>query len=43
MHACLITFLSDMGPARGVARGSIWTRDGRLVASLVQEVLARPG
>jgi acyl-CoA thioesterase-2 len=89
LHACLITFLSDMGPvgvvagatgmarerrmmasldhcmwfhraaradewllyqleavasarARGVARGSIWTRDGRLVVSLVQEVLARP-
>jgi acyl-CoA thioesterase-2 len=89
MHSCLITFLSDMGPAgvvggsidaprerrmmasldhcmwfhhparadewllyqleavataraRGVARGSIWTRDGRLVVSLVQEVLARP-
>jgi acyl-CoA thioesterase-2 len=89
VHACLITFLSDMGPvgvvggsidaprerrmmasldhcmwfhhparadewllyqleavatarARGVARGSIWTRDGRLVVSLVQEVLARP-
>jgi acyl-CoA thioesterase II len=89
VHACLITFLSDMGPvgvvggsidaprerrmmasldhcmwfhhparadewllyqleavatarARGVARGSIWTRDGRLVVSLAQEVLARP-
>jgi acyl-CoA thioesterase II len=28
--------------ARGVARGSLWTLDGRLVASLVQEVLARP-
>jgi acyl-CoA thioesterase II len=88
VHACLVTFLSDMGPAgvvggsidqprerrmmasldhcmwfhhparadewllyeleavataraRGVARGSIWTRDGRLVVSLVQEVLAR--
>jgi acyl-CoA thioesterase-2 len=89
VHACLITFLSDMGPvgvvrsaidsprearmmasldhcmwfhhparaddwllyqlepvaagrARGTVRGSIWTRDGRLVVSLVQEVLARP-
>ncbi len=89
LHACLITFLSDMGPvgvvggsigaprgqrmmasldhcmwfhhparadewllyqleavatgrARGVARGTIWTRDGTLVVSLVQEVLARP-
>ena len=28
--------------ARGVARGSLWTLDGRLVVSLVQEVLARP-
>jgi acyl-CoA thioesterase II len=28
--------------ARGVARGSLWDQDGRLVASLVQEVLARP-
>jgi len=28
--------------ARGVARGSLWTRDGRLAVSLVQEVLARP-
>jgi len=27
--------------ARGVARGSLWTRDGRLAVSLVQEVLAR--
>jgi len=27
--------------ARGVARGSVWTLDGRLVVSLVQEVLAR--
>jgi len=89
IHACLLTFVSDMGPvsvvgssldaprqqrmmasldhclwfhhparaddwllyqleavatahARGVARGSIWTRDGRLAVSLVQEVLARP-
>jgi acyl-CoA thioesterase II len=89
VHACMITFLSDMGPvgvvsgslglprearmmasldhclwfhhparadewllyelepvvtarARGVARGSLWTRDGLLAASLVQEVLARP-
>lgn len=89
LHACLLTFLSDMGPvsvvgttlatprerrmmasldhcmwfhhparadewllyqleavaaarARGVARGAIWTRDGRLAVSLVQEVLARP-
>jgi acyl-CoA thioesterase II len=89
LHACLVTFLSDMGPvgvvggsigaprgqrmmasldhcmwfhhparadewllyqleavatgrARGVARGTIWTRDGTLVVSLVQEVLARP-
>ena len=88
-HACLLTFVSDMGPvsvvgaalgtprgqrmmasldhcmwfhhparadewvlyqleavatarARGVARGSIWTRDGRLAVTLVQEVLARP-
>jgi acyl-CoA thioesterase II len=89
LHACMITFLSDMGPvgvvsgamglprearmmasldhclwfhhparaddwllfelepvatarARGVARGNIWTHGGVLVASLVQEVLARP-
>lgn len=89
IHACLLTFVSDMGPvsvvgaaletpregrmmasldhcmwfhhparadewmlyqleavatarARGVARGSIWTRDGRLAVTLVQEVLARP-
>lgn len=89
LHACMITFLSDMGPvgvvsgslrlpregrmmasldhcmwfhhparadewllyeleqvvtarARGVARGSLWTREGELAASLVQEVLARP-
>ena len=89
IHACLLTFVSDMGPvsvvgealatpreqrmmasldhclwfhhpartdewllyllepvatahARGVARGTIWTRDGRLAASLVQEALARP-
>jgi acyl-CoA thioesterase-2 len=89
LHACMITFLSDMGPvgvvsgsltlprearmmasldhclwfhhparadewllyelepvatarARGVARGSLWTRDGLLAATLVQEVLARP-
>ena len=89
LHACLLTFVSDMGPvsvvgeslasprgsrmmasldhcmwfhhpartdewllytlepvatarARGVARGSIWTRDGRLAVSLAQEVLARP-
>ena len=88
-HACLLTFVSDMGPvsvvgeslssprgsrmmasldhcmwfhhpvrtdewllytlepvatarARGVARGAIWTRDGRLAVSLAQEVLARP-
>jgi len=89
LHACMITFLSDMGPvgvvsgsltlprearmmasldhcmwfhhparadewllyelepvatarARGVARGTLWTREGVLAASLVQEVLARP-
>ena len=89
IHACLLTFVSDMGPvsvvgeslasprgsrmmasldhcmwfhhpvradewllytlepvatarARGVARGSIWTRDGRLAVTLAQEVLARP-
>jgi acyl-CoA thioesterase-2 len=89
VHACLLTFVSDMGPvsvvgeslstpreqrmmasldhcmwfhhpvradewllyllepvatahARGVARGSIWTRDGRLAVSLAQEALARP-
>jgi acyl-CoA thioesterase-2 len=88
-HACLLTFVSDMGPvsvvgeslatpraarmmasldhcmwfhhpvradkwllytlepvatahARGVARGSIWTRDGTLAVSLAQEALARP-
>ena len=28
--------------ARGVARGSIWTRSGELAVTLVQEVLARP-
>ena len=28
--------------ARGVARGTLWTREGVLAASLVQEVLARP-
>ena len=27
---------------RGLARGSIYTRDGRLVASVVQEGLIRP-
>jgi acyl-CoA thioesterase II len=27
--------------SRGVARGSLWTRDGQLAVSLVQEVLAR--
>jgi acyl-CoA thioesterase II len=89
LHACMLTFLSDMGPvgvvsgtlatprgsrmmasldhcmwfhhparadewllyqleavatarARGVARGTLWTQGGLLVASLVQEVLARP-
>ncbi|HEX6425245.1 MAG TPA: acyl-CoA thioesterase domain-containing protein [Acidimicrobiales bacterium] len=89
LHACLLAFVSDMGPvsvvsgaldspreqrmmasldhcmwfhrparadewllyqleavatarARGVATGSIWTSDGHLVVSLVQEVLARP-
>ena len=88
-HACIVTFLSDMGPvravrgrvggwapgamsasldhclwfhhpvraddfllyrldtvaaagARGVARGEIWTRDGQLAVSVMQEVLARP-
>ncbi|HET6948776.1 MAG TPA: acyl-CoA thioesterase domain-containing protein [Acidimicrobiales bacterium] len=89
LHACLLTFLSDMGPvgvvsgvleaprgsrmmasldhcmwfhhpvradewllyeleavatarARGVARGSLWTAEGVLAVTLVQEVLARP-
>lgn len=89
VHACAITYLSDMGPtravrrrvgqegpssmsasldhcvwfhrsvradewlfyeletvaaggARGVARGSVWTRDGRLVVSVTQEALVRP-
>ncbi|MEJ1938286.1 hypothetical protein WDZ92_49460, partial [Nostoc sp. NIES-2111] len=30
------------GGARGLARGSIYTRDGRLVASVAQEGLIRP-
>jgi acyl-CoA thioesterase-2 len=90
LHACVITFLSDMGPvgavrrsvgggwpgrgmsasldhcvwfhrparaddwllyrldavaaagARGVAKGEVWTRDGHLVATIMQEALVRP-
>lgn len=90
LHACIVTFMSDMGPvgavrrrtggwgpqggmsasldhclwfhrppradqwllyrleaiaaagARGVARGEIWTADGTLLVSVLQEVLARP-
>ena len=30
------------GNARGLARGSIFTHDGRLVCSVVQEGLVRP-
>ena len=30
------------GRARGLTRGEIWTRDGRLAASITQEGLLRP-
>lgn len=30
------------GHGRGLARGAVWTRDGRLAATVLQEVLARP-
>jgi acyl-CoA thioesterase-2 len=90
LHACIVTFLSDMGPvgavrrqlggwtpgrgmtasldhcvwfhrparadawllyrldavaaagARGVAKGELWTEDGHLAATIMQEALVRP-
>ncbi len=40
IHQCVVAYASDM--TRGFATGRIFSRDGRLVISVVQEGLIRP-